>query len=143
MGMPAACASLIAVAAGSRLSMLRLTRETLAPASARARATPPVMPVPPPVTKATRSFNIPSAKIVIIGFCNRQRFKSTACDEGSRLHDVKVALHISPFDVLIFATEDFLDIAACRRQAPDNRIGQHCTFIINRDFSDSAVLVKR
>ena len=46
-------ASLIAAAAGSRCSMLRLTSATLAPASARARATPPVMPVPPPVTNAT------------------------------------------------------------------------------------------
>src|SRR5215203_3384863 len=37
---------------------------TAAPASANARATPPVMPVPPPVTNATRPFRTPSVKIV-------------------------------------------------------------------------------
>src|SRR5262252_2176189 len=59
-------ASLIAAAAGSRCSRLRLTSVTFAPASARARATPPVIPVPPPVMKATRSLRIPSAKTDII-----------------------------------------------------------------------------
>src|SRR5215510_3195483 len=45
--------------------MLRLTRATFAPASARARATPPVMPVPPPVTNATRPLRIPSENVFI------------------------------------------------------------------------------
>ena len=61
--------SLMLAAAGSRFSMLRLTSTTFAPASAKARATPPVMPVPPPVTKATRSLRIPSVKIELFIFC--------------------------------------------------------------------------
>src|SRR5690348_12078260 len=55
--------SLMYCAAGSRCSNLRLTSATRAPASANARATPPVIPVPPPVTNATRPRKTPSAKI--------------------------------------------------------------------------------
>src|SRR5687767_2501553 len=42
--------------------MLRLTSATLAPASASARATPPVIPVPPPVTSATCPVRMPGEK---------------------------------------------------------------------------------
>ena len=46
--------------AGSRCSIFRLTSATRAPLSASARATPPVIPVPPPVTNATRPASNPS-----------------------------------------------------------------------------------
>src|SRR5690242_5709383 len=37
------------------------------------------------------------------------RFFLTTGDVWPRLHDVDLALHVGPFDVLIFAVKDFLD----------------------------------
>src|SRR6266542_814256 len=78
-------ASLIAFAAGSRCSRLRLTSATFAPASANARATPPVIPVPPPVTNATRPLRIPSAKIVFVIKVTRTQQSCFVCARAMKL----------------------------------------------------------
>ena len=59
-------ASSICFFIGSRFSILREVIATCAPYSAKTRATPPVIPVPPPVTKAVLPCKMLSAKVLLI-----------------------------------------------------------------------------
>jgi hypothetical protein len=45
-----------------------------------------------------------------------------AWDERARLHDVDLALHVRPFNVLIATPEETLDISSGLHQTPDNII---------------------
>src|SRR5262245_32560637 len=122
--------------------MLRLTSATFAPASASARATPPVIPVPPPVTNATRSFKTPATKICSLMRQQLPPLKSATRDEGTRLHNVNLPLHVRPLDVLIFPAKRPLDFVRSRSQSPHDRITQNGSLAIDGNLFDPTAIIE-
>lgn len=68
---------------------------------------------------------------------------SSAGDEGARLHDVELSLHIRPFDVLFAVAKDAFDFRRRLDQTMDDIIRQHPPLACYRYLLQSALLVER
>src|SRR5437868_13717197 len=68
---------------------------------------------------------------------------SAAGDIGSRLHNIDLAFHVSPLDVLILVMKDALDFFRRCSQASNHFVSQHLALSADRNFSDSTSLIKR
>src|SRR6185436_8418808 len=68
---------------------------------------------------------------------------STAGDEGTRLHDIDLAFHVGPFDVLFFLTKNALNARRGRCEPAYDVVSQHHAISGDRNFFDAAAIIKR
>ena len=58
------------------------------------------------------------------------------------MNDINFAAHISPFDVLLFVSEDLFDEGGGAGQTPHHIVGEDCAVAREGNLFDAAVLVK-
>jgi hypothetical protein len=75
--------------------------------------------------------------------CTNDRHSALAArNKWSRLHDINLALHVRPFDILIATAEDALNTRSGFNQATNYVVSQHHPFAGDGNFLDSASVIE-